>query len=89
MELGLLLMKMSQIFCVSTGALEKVYKVSKVLLLMTYKTKLKAFWVFSLDEGDKSRFHYAEKEQQEKIIIKCLLNRKENEEQNRYSHTFC
>lgn len=66
MELGLLLMETSQIFCFSTGALEKIYKVSQVPLLMTYKTKLKLFWVFSLDGGDKSSFHYAAKEQQEK-----------------------
>lgn len=66
MELGLLLMETSQIFCFSTGALEEIYKVSQVPLLMTYKTKLKLFWVFSLDGGDKSSFHYAVKEQQEK-----------------------
>lgn len=33
---------------------------------MTYKTKLKVFWVFNLDGRDKSSFHYAVKEQQEK-----------------------
>lgn len=66
MELGLLLMKMSHMFCFSNGALEKVYKVSQVLLLLTYKTKLKVFWVYSLGGGNRSRFHYAVKEQQEK-----------------------
>lgn len=51
MELGLLLMETSQIFCFSSGALENINKVSQIPLLITYKTKLKLFWVFSLDGG--------------------------------------
>lgn len=81
MELGLWLMERPQLFCFSSRASEKTYKVLQVLLLMTYKMQ-KLFWVFNLGRGEKSGFCYALERTTRKIILKCLLNRKENKMKN-------